>query len=300
MGDVLKLFALQNATGYADYGTTIDILLDHISDEVALLKDMSLGKGIAGIGWGVEMIAQHRLMAIDTNEVLEEFDDQIYRYVFSGRTADLSLKKGLLGDFLYFLARKHAIGNLHHYKAIVNEECFSFIIDEIARQLNGADGLLQQTKQTDTELLSIAHGLYFFADFYEERVNQETAEKILYAVVDFTDRFLAKPASADGKGLHTLLSLCYYIAGVKHKHEYWKKRAKSFLEQLPVPSQHPNAPIERLNALLYHNYIDKRLKCSIASNPADLASVGNALMLQLAMGKEPLAKLYECFMLIGI
>lgn len=302
MGNALRLFALKSVTDYDDYLNTIDILLDRISDEVILLKDMGFYTGIAGIGWGVEMIAQQGLMQIDTNEVLEELDDQIYRYVFSERPAALSIKNGLLGYFLYFLARKHAIGNLHHYKAIVNEECFSFIIDEMERLLHGENSLFKKTRQTSTDLITIAHYLYFFSDFYEERVNQEASEKILYATVGFTEQYLAQQASISDEDTpyRTFLALSYYIAGVKHKHEYWKKRAKTFLNQLPFPSKNPDSKIARLNALLYHIYIDKRFKFSIANHPSDLASISDAVIAQIAMSKDPLAKLYERYMLVTI
>lgn len=81
----------------------------------------SFGKGLCGIVWGVEYLAQNGYMSIDTTEVCEELDRKIME-VSPLRVDDYSLENGLEGLMLYV--------NAHIKGGDKNPFCQSFM-DEI-------------------------------------------------------------------------------------------------------------------------------------------------------------------------
>lgn len=83
-------------------------LLNKVLRNITKQTTIFFGRGLAGIGWGIEYLAQNNFMQINTAEICKEIDDQIMKVDFAN-IMDLSLENGLLGLLTYINA--HLVGN---------------------------------------------------------------------------------------------------------------------------------------------------------------------------------------------
>lgn len=63
------------------------------------------GSGLAGIAWGFEYLSRRGFIESNTDELLFEIDDYIYKYICESPDLDLNLDNGLLGFGYYLLSR---------------------------------------------------------------------------------------------------------------------------------------------------------------------------------------------------
>src|SRR5215475_16042885 len=60
-------------------------LLDELSGNIGNVKGLGFADGLAGIGWGIEWLVQNNYVDANTDEILEDLDDELYRSVVYSR-----------------------------------------------------------------------------------------------------------------------------------------------------------------------------------------------------------------------
>lgn len=136
------MYRLSNENGYEEEA---ERLLDEVISGVPDLFNTNFDHGLCGIGYGIEFLIQNNYVAGDSNNILTDFDDRIFRSFNENETNDLSLDTGLTGYLLYFLNR---LGNksdkltyevnLKVLKAIINKICayMESYIDDMTRDFD--------------------------------------------------------------------------------------------------------------------------------------------------------------------
>lgn len=104
-GIAIYFFHLARETGNQIYEDYAGELIDEIYEEVHTKTPCDFENGLAGIGWGIEYLAQNRFIDADTNEVLEDFDRQITHEITFHTPPDIGILNGISGYILYFLSR---------------------------------------------------------------------------------------------------------------------------------------------------------------------------------------------------
>ena len=105
MGLVIFLFHYAQYTGDKSFEDHAMDLLDHLHKQIIQQHVFDYADGLAGIGVGVEYLAQNNFIQVDTDAALEDFDKAIWNAVVFGERHDVSLFTGLLGLSRYCLYR---------------------------------------------------------------------------------------------------------------------------------------------------------------------------------------------------
>lgn len=115
--------------------------LNKISENIEMVKDNGFKNGLAGIGWSIEWLSQNKILeGINTDEILEDFDDLLYKTVVFTNNNDFTILYGNLGLFKYFHARCGSKNKgTHRYRKIVNQECLSILEDRVRQHLLNKD-----------------------------------------------------------------------------------------------------------------------------------------------------------------
>jgi len=255
MGLAIPLYLSAAISGNEDTLCRAKRHLDAISESIGTLTSPSFGEGLAGIGWAVEVLVQNNLLPdVDTDEILSDIDDFIYKDVTSKKETSPSLYSGGMGKAAYFLKRvRNKNPNSHRYTEIVHLECLSMItedIDELFRAPNGPlnihpeeditrinDGLCQNMKD-------MADYLHLFS--LALLVNKSVIEATIYDIMRLSETLLEALINVDVReGIflddrrvftHSFyLAAAYSYASEIHGHLHWKEKAHRFMEVFTSP-----------------------------------------------------------------
>lgn len=90
----------------------VEQLADNLLDEVfAFLEKKKnftppvFDNGLAGIGWCVEHLAEHKFRGGDTDHILEDIDTAVFKTINEQTQLSLNLQQGLIGYLFYVISR---------------------------------------------------------------------------------------------------------------------------------------------------------------------------------------------------
>jgi hypothetical protein len=205
-------------------------LLDTIAEHISEIDNFDYANGLAGIGYGIEWLAQNNYIEVNTDEVLEDIDDEIYRLVVYSRSQVHSLEEGTLGKALYFYKRLMSKNvDQDRYKRICIKECLVLLSDELSEYfLNEETGVLLKDISliTEDELQIISQGLIFFEKLSTERINAEAVNQVICGIADFTMKVVKNEMDTDPEERHLRLIYSLAVAGLKLKDSEWQKEAR--------------------------------------------------------------------------
>ncbi|MBW6535468.1 MAG: hypothetical protein K0B11_10695 [Mariniphaga sp.] len=117
---------------YEDYAGE---LIDEIYEEITANTPIDFENGLAGIGYGIEYLVQNGFIEADTDEVLEEFDNRIFKELIYNTPHDIGLLNGLTGLGAYFLKRiQNSASNDEKISTLTNKQTLIHLIDELDRK----------------------------------------------------------------------------------------------------------------------------------------------------------------------
>lgn len=124
-----QLFKVSNVEAWRNIGIE---LLKEIENNIETIENQDFDCGWLGIGWGIEHLSQNAFIQIDTNEVLEQFDDEIFNAIVFTKSPDISLGKGTMGRCLYLYKRLIARNQAPiRYRQICLLETLVLAMDEL-------------------------------------------------------------------------------------------------------------------------------------------------------------------------
>jgi len=211
-------------------------ILDEISERIGSVQNFQFQDGLAGIGWAVEWLVQHDLLDnTNTDEVLSEVDDILYRSIVYSRDINFSLLTGTCGKIAYLnkrIASKNPDPN--RLRQICHNECVVILTDDLQEKLVQENGFEQLPV---TELSNILVQMVMIPP-----INRITIEAILYEAAKHSLLLLSKIANAGASGRKAItvndyhnflyLGVCLLIAAQLHEHKYWELQARSCIKQL--------------------------------------------------------------------
>jgi hypothetical protein len=145
MGQVVHCYLMHRLTNKSEYEGNAEKLLDEVISGVPDLINTNFDIGLCGIGYAIEYLIQNNHISGDSNKILYDFDDRIFRSFNENEMTDLSLDSGLTGYLLYFLDRLENKSdeltyhvNLRILKEIVNRiyACMQMYIDDMVRDFD--------------------------------------------------------------------------------------------------------------------------------------------------------------------
>lgn len=242
-GNALMCFVWGRVKGNKDIEAKGLELLNDISEHIGGTENISFEDGILGIGWTVEWLAQNNLIKVNTDVILEEVDDTIYKLVVYTLDKNISLTTGVLGKIAYFLKRiKSTNPETHRYRHLCHQECIVILTDNLDNLLREDQGLLSHNDvysnimDSPQQLIDMAYVLQYMSEVIG--VNDPTIKNILIDSGTYIESSLNKLMN-DEKIFLTLESstfynlsyavLSYFLAGKKSKNIFWEKRGREYL-----------------------------------------------------------------------
>lgn len=137
-GEALRLFLSKNEACHKK-GMA---LLDFIAENIFSCEDYSFENGITGFGWLIAFLHQEEYLHINSDEILEDVDDQIYKMTLADLGQDEPSIDQILGLVNYFLIR-HRNSNVEEnfYRKFAHSEClnllFNYLICYIENCIHG-------------------------------------------------------------------------------------------------------------------------------------------------------------------
>lgn len=101
MGPVLFFHIYGRYTGKDFYDDYADLLLEEVFQGLDESMNVSLGNGLAGIGWSIEYLAQNDFIEGDTGEMLEDLNQVIMKNFNPTFTIDSHFQTELEGVLFY-------------------------------------------------------------------------------------------------------------------------------------------------------------------------------------------------------
>lgn len=127
-------------------------LIDEIYEEINANTPVNFSDGLTGIGWGIEYLVKKQFIEGDTDEVLAEIDNTIYKYRLN---SPVLIENGddFFGYGFYHIARLngHTINN-DDLKTLIKKYHLIFLTDECER-------LLIHKRYLDFNILTLGPGL---------------------------------------------------------------------------------------------------------------------------------------------
>lgn len=148
-GLTILFYHLAKTSGNPAFENFANELVDDISTNLTNQMPADFENGLAGIGWGMEYLIQNGFLEADADEVLEEFDKQIFRKFLENTPANIGLLNGLLGTGHYFLMR--SMGSKQKQESILsktNELALLQIINHIRLILPETDVLIKEPQKS--------------------------------------------------------------------------------------------------------------------------------------------------------
>lgn len=217
-------------------------LLDEISENITSIQKLGFGDGLAGIGWGVEWLVQNELLAdTNTDDVLEDVDNTLYKAVIYTREKDTSLLTGMLGSIAYFLRRELSRNpGTHRFRRICHQECIVILTDCLYETLTGDNGLLKDTPGSAAEnnfIINLGQTLTLMSSIID--INRPTVKAILRESVKYAGEVLTgavslePPSRSLNEHLNALyLAVCMLIAGKKRQDNLLQSQAIEYIGKL--------------------------------------------------------------------
>ncbi len=288
-GKIIACNALYNYTENEYWKEEGIALVDDVCNALGETNEMGYAYGFTGIGWCIEWLVQKGLITANTDEILEDFDDNVYKLVMFGVDKNISLHNGAIGKSAYFLKRMQAVNvETSRFKTICHHECLVLLTDEMQQNT-----LLMMASANDDalesiqNLIHIADTIIFFSKILILKINIANVEDALYSLVEFAFDFLEKKYNGINKNIpltgayEAIIKLSYacHYAGIKAGCMQWKNKGAEYLEIFAKNWQENSVVNERLGmfpilARVYYHTGNQHF-LNIFANEALLLDVNN-------------------------
>jgi hypothetical protein len=188
MGIAIYFFHLARSSGNKIYEKYAEELIDEIYDEISTVTPLGFENGLAGIGWGIEYLAENNFIHADTNEVLEEFDDLISQEIKKTKCKMMDI----LGFGFYFLKRWKSVN--YTSKLGLHQDR---IFEDILVFLDNQKYVLVNSLKKNKSLHDIADEPYDWASLltlwllvelrYQKYYNDKTDKLLYYLLLSFNE-----------------------------------------------------------------------------------------------------------------
>lgn len=161
-----------------------DELLSDMSQNKFVLPSPDFENGLAGTGWFVEYLIQNGFSEGDTDKILGDIDQEVFKFLNESENIPLCLNNGLLGYLLFMMNRLEGKEKIRTDQTLVHQELFCDIIDRIfflaPSQLPGMNLDLEFDLFWHYPLLLLCLAKAFDLDVYNEKIEPMYKDWLLY------------------------------------------------------------------------------------------------------------------------
>lgn len=130
-GLCIFLYHLANTTSNSEYEKASDELLDKVFASLNTSASPEFENGLAGIGWGIEYLVQNGFAEGNTDEILEEVDNKVFRTLNEDNFTSFEIANGLTGFLFYLISRLKSQSSPPTMAQRINRELLILTINKI-------------------------------------------------------------------------------------------------------------------------------------------------------------------------
>lgn len=203
-----------------DYTTQIDNLLDEAIENTDI-TDYSFYSGIAGLGWLIEFCKEKKIIQINTESSLADFDDQIYKFTIHYLSED-NTDYGVLFDlFNYYYARirsKNENSDINRTFSLFI--CANLILRKI--KVHRIEPLLTDKRRLEPEELLFVSAFTLKLTYISE-LSGFASDILLFEIFENIFTYFEQEYSAVDED-HLLSILLLLIAAKQAKNKVWEEK----------------------------------------------------------------------------
>lgn len=130
-GLCIYFYHLARNTNNAEYEQLADDLLDKVFANLSTSAFADFENGLAGIGWGIEYLVQNGFAEGDTDDILEEVDNKVFKALNEENFISFELGNGLTGFLFYLIIRLKMPINPNSMAQRINRELLILTINKL-------------------------------------------------------------------------------------------------------------------------------------------------------------------------
>jgi hypothetical protein len=130
-GLALFFYLLAKNTGTKNYQEEAEKLLDNVITNIQSSSFSDIENGLSGIGWAIEFLIQSNFIEGDPDEVLEEVDNRVFKYLNEENINSFELTNGLTGFLIYLIARLKVKKSPESMAYEINRELLILVINRL-------------------------------------------------------------------------------------------------------------------------------------------------------------------------
>jgi hypothetical protein len=135
MGIAIFFYHYASYSGNKLYENYAGDLIDEIYKEINVSSSIDFATGLMGIGWGIEYLVRNCFLEADTDEVLMEIDNTVFRATLKTPVL-ITNQTDLFGFGLYYLARLNGCENDNdNLNTIIKKQMLTYLHDDCERLL---------------------------------------------------------------------------------------------------------------------------------------------------------------------
>lgn len=132
LGLSIYFFNLNKLFNNPEFGNIAEDLIDKVLNGVnKSVYNNNFDSGLLGIGWGIEHLIQNKFVNGDSDIVLEEIDDKIFKVVNEWDRDSFELNDGLTGYLFYLINRLSNKSNQQSMAFLINKELLIHAINKL-------------------------------------------------------------------------------------------------------------------------------------------------------------------------
>lgn len=266
-GALLGLYAVLSklsTKGQAIVLHMIELIQEDISENAGSTDD-TYNNGIFGIGWAVNMLYEQQHIQENKIEVMNSFDDELYKLIMYQKAELHDLERGTLGRINYYLKRiNEYLKATNIYRYVCNYESLMLLVDDfttenenIILQFNNGLLLPEQILENSIFYSNIYNLLCRLVDknIHPEITERQQAENIKIFKCVFDNLINNKNVVWESSDLYwgaiAIINCLLRISKESNKVQEFLSLDKQFLEELMTA----NIPCRNIQELLcYFNY----------------------------------------------
>jgi len=224
-----------------------DLLLDQFIENVIASGDNSFSTGLLGVGWLISYLAYQKCIEIDVDDVLSDFDDNIYRITIQVILNNRSQLENILE--LITIHQQRLLNKSHpdnFYRRFPLHECLRLLLDKLAAIVNSEH-------ITTPELMSKV--VFKWSSLINIGNFEKNIEKDFYMMFEnLIDHYKCKLGNLNEKDIESLYYLL--LSAKQYKNPYWI----CCLDEILQFATKSNPTIISLKLISDHFSLDKELK----------------------------------------
>lgn len=202
--------------------------LEQLILEASIENNYSFSDGLVGLGWLISFLTKYALLEADADEVLYDFDDNIYKMTIKTIASKEIHIEELLSQLLYFQQRlQNNMTQFNSNRKILLFESQKLLIEKI--------GVFLKSTAIETQLEEKSAIMLRFSYLTATTLNEKEIEEMFYGTMEELVLYFERNIIFEQGEKRALLNTLF--AAMQYKNPYWIASLENILKHTDLSSE---------------------------------------------------------------